>query len=103
VAVMYAGEIVETASAADLFAGPHHPYTRGLMASLPVPGRTAPGARLGAIPGMVPSLIGAITGCAFRQRCSYAQPVCAAEVPWQSSLDHGWRCIYQQLPEAVAA
>ena len=103
VAVMYAGEIVETASATDLFASPHHPYTRGLMASIPVPGRTAPGARLGAIPGMVPSLIGATPGCAFRDRCAFALPVCATDVPWKYAGDHGWRCIHERLPEAVAA
>ena len=103
VAVMYAGEIVETASAADLFASPHHPYTRGLMASIPVPGRTAPGERLGAIPGMVPSLIGAMPGCAFRDRCGYAEPVCASAVPWKSAADHSWRCIHAALPEAKAA
>ncbi len=100
VAVMYAGEIVEAASAADLFAAPRHPYTRGLMASIPVPGATRPGARLGVIRGIVPSLIGDVAGCAFRDRCDFAQPVCARTVPVRSGGGHDWRCI---LGEAVAA
>ncbi len=100
VAVMYAGEIVEAASAADLFAAPRHPYTRGLMASIPVPGATRPGDRLGVIRGIVPSLIGDVAGCAFRDRCDFAQPVCARTVPVRCDGGHDWRCI---LGEAVAA
>ncbi|EPN08690.1 peptide ABC transporter ATP-binding protein, partial [Pseudomonas syringae pv. actinidiae ICMP 19070] len=48
VAVMYAGQIVETAPAVELFENPQHPYTRGLLASIPIPGRTQPGQPLGA-------------------------------------------------------
>jgi peptide/nickel transport system ATP-binding protein len=103
VAVMYAGEIVERASAADLFGNPRHPYTRGLMASIPVPGRTPPGERLGAIPGLVPSLIGEVQGCAFRDRCAYALPSCADEVPWRTAGGHGWRCVFEDLPAKEAA
>jgi peptide/nickel transport system ATP-binding protein len=103
VAVMYAGEIVERASAADLFANPRHPYTRGLMASIPVPGRTPPGERLGAIPGLVPSLIGDVHGCAFRDRCAYALPACADTVPWRTAGTHGWRCVFEELPAKEAA
>jgi peptide/nickel transport system ATP-binding protein len=102
VAVMYAGDIVETASAATLFADPRHPYTRGLLASIPVPGRTAPGSRLGAIPGVVPSLFGEVRGCAFRNRCAYALPACAEIAPWQAQGAHGWRCIYDELPARAA-
>jgi peptide/nickel transport system ATP-binding protein len=100
VAVMYAGEIVEAASAPALFAAPRHPYTRGLMASIPVPGRTLPGERLGVIPGIVPSLIGDVHGCAFRDRCGYAAPACAHTVPVRSETGHDWRCI---LPVELAA
>ncbi|AJY38516.1 hypothetical protein BW21_5808 [Burkholderia humptydooensis] len=77
VAVMYAGEVVETASAAQLFARPTHPYTRGLLNSIPVRGKTRPGSRLDAIPGVVPSLVGDIDGCAFRNRCALARDDCA--------------------------
>jgi peptide/nickel transport system ATP-binding protein len=103
VAVMYAGEIVEQATAGDLFGAPRHPYTRGLMASIPVPGRTPPGEHLGAIPGMVPSMIGDVRGCSFRDRCAYAAAACAEDVPWRTAGEHGWRCIHAHLPAAVAA
>ena len=52
VAVMYAGEVVETGSVEDVFANPRHPYTRGLLDCVPVPGKVAPGAPLGTIAGI---------------------------------------------------
>jgi peptide/nickel transport system ATP-binding protein len=103
VAVMYAGEIVESASTDALFRNPRHPYTRGLMASIPIPGRTPPGGKLGAIPGIVPSLIGEVKGCAFRERCTYALPACADNVPWRTEETHGWRCVHERLPVNEAA
>ena len=69
VAVMYAGQVVEQGTAEQIFENPMHPYTRGLMRCIPVPGRTQPGEPLGSIPGMVPSLIGRFTGCRFADRC----------------------------------
>jgi peptide/nickel transport system ATP-binding protein len=99
VAVMYAGEIVEHGAAADVFANPHHPYTRGLLDCIPVPGRTPPGGRLGTIAGVVPSLVGDFQGCGFRDRCSFAQDACALPVPLLgSATGHGWRCILPSLP-----
>ncbi|HXY99295.1 MAG TPA: ABC transporter ATP-binding protein [Stellaceae bacterium] len=84
VVVMYAGRKVEEASARDLFRRPRHPYTRGLLASVPHLGATlgqpAP-PRLAEIPGVVPSLREAIVGCAFAPRCAYATGRCRAEAP----------------------
>jgi len=81
VAVMYAGEIVETGAVADVFASPRHPYTRGLIDCVPVPGKIAPGTPLGTIPGVVPSLLGEPIGCAFRERCPRAIDLCAEQHP----------------------
>ncbi|MBX8490781.1 ABC transporter ATP-binding protein [Pseudomonas cichorii] len=94
VAVMYAGQIVETAPAVQLFENPQHPYTRGLLASIPIPGRTQPGQPLGSIPGLVPSLVGEQQGCAFRNRCSQAVEACASHVPAVESDEHMARCLF---------
>jgi len=96
VVVMYAGQVMETGSAAAIFATPAHPYTRGLLACIPVPGRTRRGERLGTIPGMVPSLIGRMQGCAFAGRCPYAIDACRrSEIPLQAAGagSHLVRCI----------
>jgi len=79
VVVMYAGRKVEEASVADLFARPMHPYTRGLMGSIP---RLAGGARrLTEIPGIVPRLNQPIIGCAFAERCAFVTERCRREAP----------------------
>jgi peptide/nickel transport system ATP-binding protein len=73
IAVMYAGRIVERASAARIFAAPEHPYTWGLLAS--IPRLDAPrGEELVPIPGSPPSLLGLPRGCSFAPRCAYARP-----------------------------
>ena len=93
VSVMYAGEIVESADAVSLFARPTHPYTAGLLACVPVPGRIARGAKLGSIPGTVPRLPPGFVGCPFRSRCAHAMPECASDVPIQQAApDHFYRC-----------
>jgi peptide/nickel transport system ATP-binding protein len=86
VIVMYAGRKVEEASVDGLFAHPQHPYTRGLLASIPRlaamlgTGESAP-ARLQEIPGMVPALSDLPAGCAFAPRCAYAQDRCLQAYP----------------------
>jgi len=86
VIVMYAGRKVEEAQVDQLFARPLHPYTRGLMASIPrlalMRGANQPAeARLKEIPGMVPALSSLPAGCAFAPRCSFAQDRCHTEYP----------------------
>ena len=83
VSVMYAGEVVESAPTAALFADPSHPYTRGLLDCVPVPGKVKPGDPLGSIPGTVPRIQPGFAGCGFRDRCAHAAPACAGTVPRQ--------------------
>ncbi len=96
VVVMYAGEVVETGTTAAIFSNPAHPYTQGLIACIPVPGRTRRGDPLGTIPGMVPSLVGTSVGCHFASRCTYAADICRrTEIPLEAAErgDHLLRCI----------
>jgi peptide/nickel transport system ATP-binding protein len=79
VAVMYAGRIVETGTARDLFADPQHPYTLGLIGSLPSLGRRT--GRLATIPGSVPSPDRFPVGCRFATRCPFADERCHREIP----------------------
>jgi peptide/nickel transport system ATP-binding protein len=82
VVVMYAGRKVEEAAVNDLFDRPRHPYTRGLMNSIPRLGaKLGPGRRLAEIPGLVPSLREPIAGCAFATRCAHAVERCRVEAP----------------------
>ena len=77
VAVMYAGRVVERASVDELFARPQHPYTWGLLASLP--GRSLAEERLHQIPGTPPSLLRPPPGCRFAPRCPFAMAHCTAD------------------------
>jgi peptide/nickel transport system ATP-binding protein len=79
IAIMYAGEIVETAPSALLHTNPQHPYTRGLMESFPP--LTGPLQRLVGIPGSPPDLADPPSGCRFHPRCRYATEICAIEEP----------------------
>jgi oligopeptide/dipeptide ABC transporter ATP-binding protein len=91
VAVMYAGRLVESGPAAQIFGAPRHPYTRGLLAS--IPGRT-PGRRLHAIEGSVPSLAALPKGCAFAPRCADRFGPCGGVAPQQTEVrpDQAVRC-----------
>jgi len=87
VAVMYAGKIVEEAPVNELFKDPRHPYTRGLLGSVPVIGRKAKtGRRLQEIPGMVPSPLEMPSGCRFHPRCPSVMPVCSEHEPRMAQL-----------------
>ena len=80
VAVMYGGRIVEMAEAKELYANPAHPYTVGLMASIPGIEGDA-GTRLIAIDGQPPDLASLPTGCAFAPRCQHAHEACRGRIP----------------------
>jgi len=97
VAVMYAGQIVETGGVKDVFSRPLHPYTHGLLDCIPIPGKTQRGEFLGSIPGMVPTPVGALVGCTFRNRCSFAFQDCTAHDPplRMVSETHGYRCLLE--------
>jgi peptide/nickel transport system ATP-binding protein len=93
VIVMYAGKVVEEAEIVELFDRPLHPYTRGLMAS--IPRLKKPGARrLSEIPGIVPNLRDPIAGCAFAPRCPMATDRCRSEAPTLATkgADHRVAC-----------
>jgi peptide/nickel transport system ATP-binding protein len=79
VAVMYAGKIVEEAPVNELFESPKHPYTQGLLASIPVLGEVRD--KLAVIPGSVPSLRNLPPGCRFAGRCSFVMDICRVEEP----------------------
>ncbi len=96
IVVMYAGRVVETAATLPLFENTLHPYTRGLLASIPQLGSRTAGERqtLREIKGMVPSLYNLPTGCKFQGRCSEAMDICGQAEPELTEIDtgHAVRC-----------
>ena len=93
VAVMYAGKVVENAATAELFASPRHPYTQGLLRCVPVPGKIKRDEPLGSIPGTVPRVGPDFEGCAFRERCSFADATCTQDIPrHQAGTTHDFLC-----------
>ncbi len=92
VLVMYAGRVVESGPADDIFDDPWHPYTWGLLASIP-PVRGPRPHRLASIPGTPPSPVGLPPGCAFAPRCRFARAICKTPPPRQSAGDHGAYCV----------
>jgi peptide/nickel transport system ATP-binding protein len=89
VLVMYAGRVVEEGPVAAVFADPQHPYTRGLLRSVPRLGR--PRSRLETIAGFVPRLTELPSGCRFRNRCELAEAACATNDPALETFAEGRR------------
>jgi peptide/nickel transport system ATP-binding protein len=101
VVVMYAGKVVEEAPAAELFAHPRHPYTQGLIRSIPrIDMAATHKVRLEAIPGVVPKMIDPPEGCRFAPRCRFAQDACRRATPplFQVSAGHRAACILVAEP-----
>jgi peptide/nickel transport system ATP-binding protein len=93
VIVMYAGRIAEQASVRDLFKSPRHPYTHGLIRSLPTPDMAAKSI-LPVIDGVVPKLTEMPSGCRFSNRCAFADELCRRESPGpdRAAEDHTVAC-----------
>jgi peptide/nickel transport system ATP-binding protein/oligopeptide transport system ATP-binding protein len=91
---MYAGRIIEYAEVVEFFTNPKHPYTLGLMDSIPKMDDVPPDRILKTIPGIVPSLLHLPRGCSFQDRCSYAFDQCMSDSPplFQSGCGHLVRC-----------
>jgi len=101
VCVMYAGRDVEQGGIDEVLDHPRHPYTHGLIGS--VPSRNTHGGRLAQIPGMTPSLLNLPPGCAFRERCAYASGQCATEPPLTRPADNrSYRCFHPLPADAVS-
>ena len=102
VIVMYAGSIVEEASTIDLFASPRHPYTIGLLESLPAP-HDQRGKKLSSIPGQPPDLTMLTGGCPFADRCDYVEERCRKEHPPPEAVGsgHGVACWQRDKTEGV--
>jgi oligopeptide/dipeptide ABC transporter ATP-binding protein len=99
VVVMYAGKVVERADVRTVFATPHHPYTKGLLLSIPRMDERV--ARLEVIKGTVPSPLNLPTGCLFKRRCPYRMRVCDTAPPFQEvQPDHFSRCWLTPAGEA---
>ena len=109
IGVMYLGKLVEIGAAKDIYEQPVHPYTRGLIDTIPVPDPVLAAARRGHhISGELPSAITPPSGCRFRTRCPQAQEICAAEEPPLQSFggDHRAACHFplrQPVSAAVPA
>jgi peptide/nickel transport system ATP-binding protein len=102
VAVMYAGEIVERASVDELFAAPQHPYTVGLLGSIPRLDRRTN--HLATIEGMVPNMTRPPTGCRFAARCPFVSDICTAAAPPLVEVGpaHHSRCVKAPLERLVS-
>ncbi len=103
VVVMYAGQVVEEAAVADLFDHPFHPYTQGLLRSMPHLGTHEKdrGARLQEIPGIVPAITQIMPGCRFAERCPHAFALCREKGPGLFAVHAAQRarCWLQEFPQ----
>lgn len=99
IAVMYAGRIVEIGPTDEVLDRPAHPYTLGLLQSIPA--NVPRGAALRAIPGMAPSPLHRPSGCAFRLRCPFGTAVCETEPPLDYAGPVAWRCFHPQARKAA--
>lgn len=98
IAVMYAGRIVETASAKQIFKTPLHPYTRGLLRAVPKLGQSQ---ELSFVPGMIPDLVNPPKGCRFHPRCDQAMDICRKQKPgnFRQNRGHTVSCFLYQPPD----
>ena len=101
VVVMYAGQVIEEGSVEEVFERPWHPYTHGLIRSIPrIDADAARGTRLVSIPGTVPSLVEPPPGCRFAPRCAWARDACTQATPALREVGPGHRvaCILEEAP-----
>jgi peptide/nickel transport system ATP-binding protein len=103
VIVMYAGHVLEEAPTARLFEAPAHPYTEGLLASVPRAGASRLTSRLTPIPGQVPLLREAPDSCVFGPRCPHVRDECRVAQPPLEGGAHSAACVLRRLPEARKA
>jgi peptide/nickel transport system ATP-binding protein len=96
--VMYAGRIIEEGPTAAVLRSPRHPYTRGLLESLP--SRAEPGRDLTQIPGSTPSLLRLGEGCAFAPRCGHATDICQTMPVLERHGERAYRCHHPLAVEA---
>lgn len=101
VMVMYTGKLIEIARTVDLFQQPKHPYTKGLLDSIPR-FRTGQKGVLQGIPGSVPDFLQLPSGCTFHPRCLLAESTCTSEFPPLQEIEHGRYCAcYRSLNKAI--
>jgi peptide/nickel transport system ATP-binding protein len=102
VVVMYAGQVIEEGSVEEVFERPWHPYTQGLIRSIPrIDADASRGTRLVSIPGTVPSLVDPPPGCRFAPRCAYARDACTQATPALREVGPGHRvaCVLEEAPQ----
>jgi len=99
VVVLYAGRVVEQGDVRAIFHRPQHPYTRGLLAALPIPGSR--GSDLNVIPGSVPSGLDPEAGCAFAPRCAFVMDICKRDQPldYEVGIEHQAACFLHDKAE----